>query len=73
MKKEYEFKQPHRSDKIHVVALDNENRTGIISYEKEGEGTKYVHTLNTPSGFRRKLEAIGIAVTDSDIISTFSI
>lgn len=73
MKKEYEFKQPHTSDKIHVVALDNENRTGIISYEKEGEGTKYVHTLNTPSGFRRKLEAIGIAVTDSDIISTFSI
>mmetsp|Transcript_12167 Transcript_12167/g.18028 ORF Transcript_12167/g.18028 Transcript_12167/m.18028 type:complete len:227 (+) Transcript_12167:2074-2754(+) len=28
---------------------------------------KYVHTLNTPSGFRRKLEAIGITVTDTNI------
>jgi hypothetical protein len=68
---EFEFKQPNRSDKVHVIALDNENRTGIISYEKEGDqGTKYVHTLNAPSGFRRKLEAIGITVTDSDITYT---
>lgn len=28
---------------------------------------RYVHTLNTPSGFRRKLEAIGVTVTDDGI------
>lgn len=73
--KEYEFKLPGRSDKVHVVPLDNENRTGIISYVKESQGgedvgTRYVHTLNSQSGFRRKLEAIGLIVTESDITGT---
>lgn len=70
--REYEFKLPDRSDKVQVIALDDDNRTGIISYVKEVEngGIRYVHTLNAPSGFQRKLEAIGITVTDSDITYT---
>ena len=55
-----------RKDKVVVMALDSHNKTGLISYAKE-DGIRYVHTLNTESGFRRKLNAIGIAVTDSDI------
>mmetsp|Transcript_3864 Transcript_3864/g.5760 ORF Transcript_3864/g.5760 Transcript_3864/m.5760 type:complete len:85 (+) Transcript_3864:173-427(+) len=30
--------------------------------------SSYVHTLNTKSGFRRKLNAIGIGVSDSDFV-----
>jgi hypothetical protein len=28
----------------------------------------YVHTLNAPSGFRRKLHAMGLTVTDDDVV-----
>jgi hypothetical protein len=63
--KEYHFVLPGRPDKVAVVPLDNQNRTGLITFIKEG--TSYVHTLNTPSGFRRKLEAIGIRVSESGI------
>lgn len=69
--KEYDFSLPGRKDNVRVVALDSDNNTGIISYVKEipedSANVRFVHTLNTQSGFRRKLEAIGIAVTDSDM------
>ena len=35
--------------------------------QQQQRPTSYVHTLNTPSGFRRKLEAIGIKVTSNNI------
>jgi hypothetical protein len=66
--KEYEFALPDRPDKVQVIPLDCVNQTGLISYVKtDSTAAHYVHTLNTRSGFRRKLEAIGIAVTDAHI------
>jgi hypothetical protein len=59
-----------------VVPLDDNNMTGTISYVKRQEQQDggddcgcyyYVHTLNTPSGFRRKLRAMGIHVDDDRI------
>ena len=75
--KEYHFSLPGRNDEIRVIALDGDNNEGIISYVKESppddkSDNRYVHTLNTQSGFRRKLEAIGIIVTDSDIVYRYS-
>lgn len=64
--KEFQFDLPGRPDTIIVVPLDDTNMTGVITFVKK-EGVSYVHTLNTPSGFRRKLEAIGIKVTEDDI------
>lgn len=59
---------PGRADLVIVLALDTHYETGIISYVKQtGDERKYVHTLNTPSGFRRKLSAIGVSVTDKGI------
>lgn len=59
--KQKEFRLPER-DTIVVFPLDEAFETGIISYVKkeEGEQTRYVHTLNSRSGFQRKLCAIGI-------------
>ena len=55
---------PGRNDCIQVLPLDPENTTGIISYvkrdEQRSQPVRYVHTLNAPSGFQRKLEAVGI-------------
>jgi len=69
--KEYEFSLTDRDDKVRVIALDRDNNTGIITYVKKSSSEigadRFVHTLNTPSGFRRKLEAIGISVTDCDM------
>jgi tRNA (cytosine38-C5)-methyltransferase len=62
---EFHFVLPDRPDEVVVVPLDHPHTTGVISFVKDGPS--YVHTLNTPSGFRRKLEAIGIKVTDTDI------
>lgn len=64
--KEFQFELPDRPDRIIVVPLDDHNLTGMITFVKE-EGVSYAHTLNTPSGFRRKLEAIGIKVTECDV------
>jgi hypothetical protein len=44
-------------DPVHVTALRD---GGIISYEKD-DGS-FVHTLNTTSGFRRKLKELGITL-----------
>jgi hypothetical protein len=65
--KEFQFELPGRQDKISVVPLDEENITGLITFVKEDRDA-FVHTLNTPSGFRRKLEAIGILVTAESIV-----
>jgi hypothetical protein len=78
----YKFILPNK-DPIIVVPLDDTNTTGIISYVKQrkrqkeqqedGSGDEcyyyyyYIHTLNTPSGFRRKLQAMGIYVDDHRI------
>ena len=55
---------PGRKDHIQVLPLDPEMATGIITYvkrqEQQPELVRYVHTLNAPSGFQRKLEAVGI-------------
>lgn len=59
----YEFDIPGK-DPIVVVPLDGYYLTGIITYVK---GDSYVHTLNTSTGFRRKLHAIGMLVTDNAI------
>ncbi|CAJ1960140.1 unnamed protein product [Cylindrotheca closterium] len=64
--KEYHFELPGRADKIHVIPLDTNNDTGMITFAKEERGA-YVHTLNTSSGFRRKLACIGIEVTSNDV------
>lgn len=73
-KKSWSLTLPGRPDKIEVLPLDVEKTVGVITFVKEeivdGSGLskkRYVHTLNTPSGFRRKLNAIGISVTREDI------
>ena len=80
--KQWEFRLPGRPDRLLIVPLDDQNTIGVITYEKlnnninnkedDKESTnrakyKYVHTLNTISGFRRKLNAVGIEVTDDSI------
>jgi hypothetical protein len=52
-----EFSVETASDRVAVVRLD---RGGVISY-KRPNGT-YVHTLNDPDGFARKLLQLGIAL-----------
>lgn len=64
--KEFQFKLPGRADMVIVVPLDPSNRTGLITFHKQDRNS-FVHTLNTPSGFRRKLNAIGILVTDESM------
>jgi tRNA (cytosine38-C5)-methyltransferase len=65
--KEYHFELPERADKVCVIPLDTDNETGIITFIKE-ERTAFIHTLNTPSGFRRKLARIGITVSTDDVL-----
>lgn len=77
----FEFPNKTRKDPIIVIPFDKLNRTGFISYVKiqkqsntedhsmSSNSISFVHTLNAPSGFQRKLNAIGITVTDDhDII-----
>jgi hypothetical protein len=68
---------PGRCDRILVLPLDSQQKTGIITYVKQIDAIvdetnsqqrssqpsrycRYVHTLNAPSGFQRKLHAVGI-------------
>ena len=65
----YEFSLPNK-DPILVVAMDPHHSTGIISYIKGDSDSgeiRFVHTLNTSSGFQRKLQAMGLTVTSSDV------
>jgi len=50
------FRVASAPDPVHVVAFDDGG--GLISYEK-ADG-RFVHTLNTPDGFARKLSQLGI-------------
>ena len=47
-------------DKIGIVHFTNGG--GLITYMKEEKdgSTRFIHTLNTESGFRRKIDALGL-------------
>jgi len=49
------FRVEQAPDPVHVLALAD---GGLISYAR-ADGT-FVHTLNTPEGFARKLDDLGI-------------
>ena len=53
-----EFQPSQARDPVIVGRLD---RGGLISYRRN-DG-RYVHTLNSPEGFDRKLEQLGITLT----------
>lgn len=55
-----EFQAKAARDTVIVVPL--EDAAGLISYRR-ADGT-FVHTLNTPEGFQRKLEQLGIRWDD---------
>ena len=63
---------PGRTDPILVLPLDPDQTTGIITYvkhereENKSTTTRYVHTLNAPSGFQRKLKAVGISLKNGE-------
>ena len=44
-----------------LVIVGRLDRGGVISYRR-GDG-RYVHTLNSPEGFARKLDQLGITLT----------
>ena len=75
---QYQFTFPtnNRKDSIIVIPFSNDNRTGLISYIKHdsdnADEIKYVHTLNSPSGFQRKLGAIGVILCDEYRVLTSS-
>mmetsp|Transcript_15765 Transcript_15765/g.34127 ORF Transcript_15765/g.34127 Transcript_15765/m.34127 type:complete len:152 (-) Transcript_15765:1232-1687(-) len=66
------FDKEKRKDPIFVVAFADDGLTGIISYVKhqdnDEESISYVHTLNTASGFQRKLEAIHVILLDEYLV-----
>lgn len=53
----HEFSVKTARDTVVVVPLD---RGGLISYRR-ADGT-YLHTLNDPEGFARKLAQLGVSV-----------
>ncbi len=55
--KSYEFDVKMARDRVVVVPF---GRGGLISYKRK-DGT-YLHTLNDPEGFSRKLEQLGITL-----------
>jgi hypothetical protein len=55
-----EYQPEAARDAVLVFALDN---GGLISY-KRTDGS-FLHTLNTPEGFERKLSQLGINLQDS--------
>lgn len=52
-------------DIVLVVRLD---RGGLISYKKQ-DGS-FIHTLNTPEGFERKLRQLGIDLRSKTVLET---
>lgn len=68
-----EFDTERRKDPIHVIPFASDHSNGIISYVKFSDGgdevVSYVHTLNSGSGFQRKLDALGVVLTEDCIIS----
>mmetsp|Transcript_17421 Transcript_17421/g.34759 ORF Transcript_17421/g.34759 Transcript_17421/m.34759 type:complete len:152 (+) Transcript_17421:115-570(+) len=64
--------QNERKDPIYVIPFEDDGLTGLITYVKTNEndeGTaRYVHTLNSKSGFRRKLDAINVVLSDDFLV-----
>lgn len=61
-----------RKDPIYVIPFADDGLTGLISYVKhgnDGDGVNYVHTLNSESGFQRKLEAINVILSDEYLVN----
>jgi len=61
-----------RKDPIHVIPFAVNGSTGLISYVKyhdDGDAVSYVHTLNAPSGFQRKLDAINVILSDEFLVN----
>ena len=62
-----------RKDPIYVIPFAEDGSTGLITYvkpndESDGDAVRYVHTLNSTSGFRRKLEAINVVLSDKCLV-----
>ena len=57
-------------DPIYVIPFTSDGTTGLISYVKnqDDEGLSYVHTLNSASGFKRKLEAINVTLSAAYLV-----
>jgi len=62
-------------DPMIIVPIDIQHSCGLITYIKEDEASantdikpthRYIHTLNSVSGFRRKLEALGVQFTTEE-------
>jgi len=52
---------------VRIVLFRNRDGSGLLSYEKTdgvGGGGGFVHTLNTPSGMKRKLAHLQITLPD---------
>ncbi|EED90003.1 predicted protein [Thalassiosira pseudonana CCMP1335] len=67
------FEKERRKDPIYVIPFADDGETGLISYVKHcnigEEGTvSYVHTLNSGTGFQRKLEALNVVLTEDMLI-----
>jgi len=72
---QYKFCLAGKVDEVIVIPLDPTRTTGVITYVKRAADASrrpdatsadisFVHTLNTPSGFQRKLEALGIDMAE---------
>eukprot|EP00579_Thalassiosira_antarctica_P020309 CAMPEP_0201971206 /NCGR_PEP_ID=MMETSP0904-20121228/35884_1 /ASSEMBLY_ACC=CAM_ASM_000553 /TAXON_ID=420261 /ORGANISM="Thalassiosira antarctica, Strain CCMP982" /LENGTH=144 /DNA_ID=CAMNT_0048520511 /DNA_START=133 /DNA_END=564 /DNA_ORIENTATION=+ len=62
-----------RKDPIYVIPFADDGLAGLISYVKQprddGDCISYVHTLNSGSGFQRKLEAINVILSDEYLVN----
>ena len=66
-----DFDKSREKDPILVIPFSSCQTTGLISYVKLNDCEKtcsYVHTLNSRSGFKRKLDALDIVLRDSYIL-----
>ncbi|KAL3785249.1 hypothetical protein HJC23_002704 [Cyclotella cryptica] len=67
-----EFDEEKRKDPILVIPFACDQSTGLISYVKRdggGHAASFVHTLNSESGFQRKLCALGVVLSDKHRVS----
>lgn len=64
--------ESERKDPIYVIPFADD-ATGLITYLKFNEDeecpVRYVHTLNSGSGFLRKLDAINVVLSDESVVS----
>ena len=66
------FGKERRKDPIYVIPFADDGLTGLITYVKHegdnGQSIKYVHTLNSASGFQRKLDAMHVNLLDEYLV-----